>query len=654
MTEPRSLMTLSDDVSVTSSTRVPLFGADLTRRQKATALGICSAESASQLFFEEGYDFVAIPLTTEDLKYRVESLAPTDKLAEFHEVEVGYYPNEFTNQVFGLASPWIELDSDDPLVVQRSSEVALREAEYAEYCGLQAVILFGPRNSTNSMQYGAVIMELLNKTNIINIFVRIDISNNEADYFSSWKVWQAIRTACDYHPRLHVALEMPIKESPPIELISRWYAEPIGVLIMSCLTFVANPKGYPVLGRKHKAILSLFLQLKPRLLLCDNDEPNRVGASPDYSIYLKHLIKTQPPPPVVEDFAEGYKDYLQIPLQPLSHDLENITYEVFERDPVKYAQYEQAIHAALADRPEDSVTRIAVVGAGRGPLVDCALRAAIQSGRTVDMIALEKNPNAFSMLVKRNREDWASKVTLVFGDMRQWRPDYKVDILVSELLGSMGDNELSPECLDGAQAVLDEETGISIPSSYVPFVTPIMSQKLWTEARKLGNGAFDRAYVVLMNAFDFIATDDEYRFQPLWAFHHPDRAAIQHVDNTHNKRHAHVRFQVSTPGVVHGFAGYFEATLYKDISLSILPTTMDVKSPDMFSWFPMYIPVQNPIYVPENSQLEFQMWRQTDGTKVWFEWAANSYTILRNGKHIELSSTRIHNPSGKVSYCDLS
>ena len=26
----------------------------------------------------------------------------------------------------------------------------------------------------------------------------------------------------------------------------------------------------------------------------------------------------------------------------------------------------------------------------------------------------------------------------------------KVDILVSELLGSFGDNELSPECLDGA------------------------------------------------------------------------------------------------------------------------------------------------------------------------------------------------------------
>jgi len=39
---------------------------------------------------------------------------------------------------------------------------------------------------------------------------------------------------------------------------------------------------------------------------------------------------------------------------------------------------------------------------------------------------------------------------------------------VSELLGSFGDNELSPECLDGAQRFLKPD-GISIPSSYWTF-----------------------------------------------------------------------------------------------------------------------------------------------------------------------------------------
>jgi hypothetical protein len=49
---------------------------------------------------------------------------------------------------------------------------------------------------------------------------------------------------------------------------------------------------------------------------------------------------------------------------------------------------------------------------------------------------------------------WGSRVTVVSSDMRVWKAPEKCDILVSELLGSFGDNELSPECLDGAQRFL--------------------------------------------------------------------------------------------------------------------------------------------------------------------------------------------------------
>jgi len=46
------------------------------------------------------------------------------------------------------------------------------------------------------------------------------------------------------------------------------------------------------------------------------------------------------------------------------------------------------------------------------------------------------------------RDMWKEKVTVVSCDMREWNPPEKADIIVSELLGSFGDNELSPECLD--------------------------------------------------------------------------------------------------------------------------------------------------------------------------------------------------------------
>lgn len=52
------------------------------------------------------------------------------------------------------------------------------------------------------------------------------------------------------------------------------------------------------------------------------------------------------------------------------------------------------------------------------------------------------------------KQKWSNRVTIVHEDMRAWQPECQADILVSELLGSFGDNELSPECLDGAQRYL--------------------------------------------------------------------------------------------------------------------------------------------------------------------------------------------------------
>lgn len=46
-------------------------------------------------------------------------------------------------------------------------------------------------------------------------------------------------------------------------------------------------------------------------------------------------------PDSAAEFTQGYADYLQAPLQPLMDDLGSLTYEVFERDPVKYRQYEE-------------------------------------------------------------------------------------------------------------------------------------------------------------------------------------------------------------------------------------------------------------------------------------------------------------------------
>ena len=71
-------------------------------------------------------------------------------------------------------------------------------------------------------------------------------------------------------------------------------------------------------------------------------------------------------------------------------------------------------------------------------------------------------------------------------DMREASvsPSDLADVVVSELLGSFGDNELSPECLDGAQlSGLMKPNAVSIPSDYVSFIAPLSSAKLHQEAK---------------------------------------------------------------------------------------------------------------------------------------------------------------------------
>ena len=49
-------------------------------------------------------------------------------------------------------------------------------------------------------------------------------------------------------------------------------------------------------------------------------------------------------------------------LQPLMDNLESGTYEVFEKDPVKYREYQNAIYHALVDRVDiENVDKIEVV-----------------------------------------------------------------------------------------------------------------------------------------------------------------------------------------------------------------------------------------------------------------------------------------------------
>lgn len=476
----------------------------------------------------------------------------------------------------------------------------------------------------------------------------------------------------------HMALRIP-KRVPEKNLQERWFSEPLHYLTISSKVFQQNSGGHPVLSKFQQGLVHRYMRIKnaPWLILSDvgpdaktlADLPDeRAVAFPsladaanavregnkrsfpplnDYVAYMRHVEKSQEPFSAMESPAlVSFQDWLQSPLQPLADNLESATYEVFEGDPVKYNQYEIAVAEAMkewrelnkptAQSPANNELVVAVAGAGRGPLVTRVLRAAQSTGTKIQLWAVEKNQNAYVYLLGMNKRVWSNQVTVVKTDMRGWvgpkAPDGSistVDILVTELLGSFGDNELSPECLDGIQRHLSKPHGISIPHSYTAHLSPIATPRIFADLSSRAitdQNAFETPWVTRLFQLDFLSqkVPGHHRFQQAWEFVHPvgvlraDQFAEERgmsvkfsTDgvgsmsgssgaNEHNARHCELTFVCPARGVIHGLAGYFESTLYESqlegkkdkVEISILPDQIDQKSKDMISWFPIFFPLK--------------------------------------------------------------
>jgi len=502
-----------------------------------------------------------------------------------------------------------------------------------------------------------------------------------------------------------------------------------------------------------------------------------------YLQYLRHLRNRDEVTKVLDteesEIEVNYLDSLQSALQPLGDNLEFCTYETFERDPVKYKRYRRAVELVLNDKisqghldeisinaitnaerkmlmyqnrnnnqektlnTTDSMYRIEilVVGAGRGPLVQACLDAVCNvneanrpkyegNSRTpmvvCSVIALEKNPSAVVYLNSRKGVDPLWKcVDVVECDMRYAQSalkGFEAELVVSELLGSFGDNELSPECLDGLQRCgLMKRNCVSIPQRYVSFLAPVSSMRLHAEAQAQAYSpsnasegpagkpcgalqAMETPYVVRTHA-----ASQTHLELSCWDFSHPLTDRVSNVctqeaaNSVNNERHKELLFvndtahgagsgsgygmydssvtaiaasvrndgsttqDKSNTGItIHGFLGTFHCVLYQSTSnneaSSIISTAPSSFSVGMFSWFPLFFPLREPLYLPNTATLKVNMWRKTDvlggpngggGGKVWYEWCAEVQSVGTTQNIQTLNVSPVHNPSGRSSFVRL-
>ena len=102
---------------------------------------------------------------------------------------------------------------------------------------------------------------------------------SESEYSGTWEMWDSIRSACGYHQRLHLGkhcihdwgrstsdcwhqaldLSLPL---PPIEIVSRWTAEPVSYIFLPASGFIPNPKEYPVLPKGNQTFIQRLMRVR--------------------------------------------------------------------------------------------------------------------------------------------------------------------------------------------------------------------------------------------------------------------------------------------------------------------------------------------------------------------------------------------------------
>ncbi|GMF57831.1 unnamed protein product [Phytophthora fragariaefolia] len=163
----------------------------------------------------------------------------------------------WTASVVGNISKWMDLDAATLDARLSAEKVFKQEVAWASHLSVPAVMLPTPRHAHASANYARVLNQSLTQAQYLQFWVRIPLTpkqqsnakepmevdavaglraaavmetdeDEEEPLTDPWEVWDSLRARCEYHPKLHVALEVTA-DLPSAEEIQRWLGEPVKV-----------------------------------------------------------------------------------------------------------------------------------------------------------------------------------------------------------------------------------------------------------------------------------------------------------------------------------------------------------------------------------------------------------------------------------------
>ncbi|CAK9005000.1 unnamed protein product [Durusdinium trenchii] len=146
-------------------------------------------------------------------------------------------------------------------------------------------------------------------------------------------------------------------------------------------------------------------------------------------------------------------------------------YEAMRDDVPRTSKFEKAIQRRLQKQPQATVLDI-----GTGPFALLAVLAAKAGAKKV--YAIEKNPEAAALAKETvERDGWKDVIEVIEGDSMQVTLPEQVDLVVSELIGSIATQEgVEPIIRDARQRFLKESEGACgmIPARCQTCIVPVL------------------------------------------------------------------------------------------------------------------------------------------------------------------------------------
>ena len=101
-----------------------------------------------------GFDFVASPLASK--QERVQAPASALEYPDHIRHDLVADPDALSGKVVGCVSAWVDLDSRDPVLRRDSRAAFVAETRWAQFAGLQAIVLPAPHSSACCANYAQV------------------------------------------------------------------------------------------------------------------------------------------------------------------------------------------------------------------------------------------------------------------------------------------------------------------------------------------------------------------------------------------------------------------------------------------------------------------------------------------------------------------